>query len=324
MRPEIQRQCERLAENYRILRTCTSSPDDDEVLLAAAAVCTDADVTVEPAAYAQSNDILKAHTSVLSEYRGTAQIITVCKMAVSGDPETYFDRTDSIYRALHPKAIGSESAILAAMILADTVTAPEECSILAARTAALYRKMKGMHRFLTDEYDLPFAAVMAITGREHDLIMGDAEACFAILKAQKFGESNAIQSLSHVLALYPDSAGDKCALVTAVRQGLQDAGHTYPSGGRLALLGMLAGTGESAESLIEMIAEADDFLKAEPCFSNLLHGVGKNARRMYAVQAVQSALSGRQNGGAMLSASLSAAIAEAVMLWLVLMTTGAV
>lgn len=319
MRPEIQQQCEKLSENYEILRQCTAA-EEEEVLLAAAGICTAAGTTADPARYEESLAVLKQRTNVLSEYRGTVKVIIVCKMAVSGDPAGYFDRTDSIYRILHPKALGSESAILAAMILADAVTEPEQCALYATRTLSLYRRMKDLHRFLTDEYDLPFAAVMAITGREHDRILGDAEACFAILKAQKFGESNAIQSLSHVLALYPGSAADKCALMTEVRQGLKAAGHPYPPGGRLALLGMLTGLRETAADLIQMIAEADDCLSAQSCFSRMQQTTaGINARRMYAVQTVQQALTGRDAGAAMLSASLSAAVAEAVMLWLMLM-----
>lgn len=323
MQQAIAEQCARLTENYQILRKCASA-EHEEVILAAAGIVTAAERTADPALYEESLAVLKSCTNVLSEYRGTGQFITVCKMAVSGDPAQYFSVTDSIYRTLHPKAIGSESAITAAMILADSVQAPEDCGILASRTLALYRRMKGMHRFLTDEYDLPFAAVMAVTGRNHDAIMGDAEACFSILKSQKFAESNAIQSLSHVLALYPGSAADKCALVTELRAALKAAGHPYPAGGRLAMLGTMAGLGEPAAVLAEMIAEADDYLAAQECFSHVFSSPGTDARRMYAVQAAERALMGKDSGSAMLSASLSAAIAEAVMLWLVLMTAAGV
>lgn len=319
MLAEIQAQCETLSRNYDAL-TATALTDGAESALAAAGIYTSLRKEVDGAVLTESCRILRSRTNVLSPYRGTIEFIVACKMAISGDPADYFDRTEGIRAQLSRGSIGGESPILAAMILADATDTPEEGAVLASHTAALFRQMKTQHRFLTDEYDLPFAAVLALTQRPYDAVLGDAEACFAIMKEQKFGESNAMQSLSHVLALYTGSAADKCGKITRVRMGLQAAQHTYPSGGRLALLGILAGVPEDADTLTEMIAEADDCLAEQPCFQQTRFHAEQDVRRMYAVSAVSAALGAsgilaREN-----TASISAAIEEAIMLWLLLMS----
>lgn len=318
MLAEIQAQCETLSRNFEAL-TATALTGGTESTLAAAGIYAALHREVDGAMLTESSRILRARTDVLSPYRGTIECIAACKMAISGAPAEYFDRTESIRNALRAGNTGGESVILTAMILADAAETPEDCAVLAARTSALYRQMKTQHRFLTDEYDLPFAAVMALTQRPYDLVLGDAEACFAILKSQHFGESNALQSLSHVLSLYRGSAADQCWKVTAVRDALYAAKHPFPSGGQLAMLGILAGVPQDAAALAEMIIAADDALAEKPCFQQLRAGTAADTRRLYAVSTVCTALHAAQESE--VSAQLSAAVEEAIMLWLLLMTS---
>ena len=59
---------------------------------------------------------------------------------------------------------------------------------------------------MTSGEDSTFCALMALLDKTDEVLLGDAEECYKILKSNFFS-SNAVQSLSHVLAM--------CAAITA-------------------------------------------------------------------------------------------------------------
>ena len=320
MLPNVQQVCDSLTVNYAILNRLEPFTAA-EIPLAAAAICTARGRMAEKAAIDRCREIIRSRTGVVSEYRGTARFITYCKMALSGDPEAYFARVDSIYRILNPGFFGNESNILAAMILADAADSDVKGAAYAEQTLKLYQKMKSTHLFLTDVYDRPFAAVMAISGKDADALTDEAEACFRVMKAQKLGESNALQSLSHVLALYAGRAEEKCERVRAIRDGLKKEKHPYPGSGRLAMLGLFSDVSMPAEDIVQEIVSAEHYLQQQKVFQGLFSAPGTEALRMYAAQSVQSALAGQQTAvcSAEVSAMLSAAVTEAIAIWMMLM-----
>ena len=63
-----------------------------------------------------------------------------------------------------------------------------------------------LHGRMTSGEDSTFCALIALLDKTDEVLLGDAEECYKILKSNFFS-SNAVQSLSHVLAM--------CAAITA-------------------------------------------------------------------------------------------------------------
>ena len=128
--------------------------------------------------------------------------------------------------------------------------------------------------------------------------------------------------LSHILAIRSGRADAKCEKLCALAKGLKAARHSLGRGSRLAILGLLADSGLPADALVERISETDDFLKQYKPFRGLF-GVGKDCRRMFAVQMVHSALPGEDSPGAsaLLTASVELAIITMILMMIVISST---
>ena len=131
-----------------------------------------------------------------------------------------------------------------------------------------------------------------------------------------------MQMLSHILAIRSGRAEEKCEKLCALAEGLKAAGHSLGRGSRLAILGILADSGFPTDALVERISETDDFLKQYKPFRGLF-GVGKDCRRMFAVQMVHSALPGEDSPGAsaLLTASVELAIITMILMMIVISST---
>ena len=184
--------------------------------------------------------------------------------------------------------------------------------------------MKDAHPWLTSENDLPFAALMAVSGRDAVSVYAEAEEIYAYLKGKLKAEKDTLQMLSHILAIRSGRTEEKCEKLCALADGLKAAGHSLGRGSRLAILGILADSGLPADTLVERICEADDFLKQYKPFRGLF-GVGRDCRRMFAVQMVQASLSEEDSLGtsAMLTASVELAIITMILMMIVISSTAA-
>ena len=103
---------------------------------------------------------------------------------------------------------------------------------------------------------------------------------------------------------------------------MKAAGHSLGRGSRLAILGILADSTLPTASLVERISETDDFLKQYKPFHGIF-GVGKDCRRMFAVQIVHSSLSNEDSLGtsAMVAASVELAIITMILLMIIVSTS---
>ena len=115
---------------------------------------------------------------------------------------------------------------------------------------------------------------------------------------------------------------EKCGKICALADGLKAAGHSLGRGSRLAILGILADSSLPIDMLVEQICETDDFLKQYKPFHGIF-GVGKDCRRMFAVQMVQASQSSEDSLGAsaMLAASVELAIITMILLMVVVSST---
>ena len=315
---QIESKCLGLVENYRVL-AAGNKLEFTEMNLACAGIYLAAGVKPDMEKLKECKKLLKSRAGIFSNFRGSDELLVRCKMALSPDPENYFDRLESEYKRIKSFFSG-EQTVLAAMILAEQ----ESSEGMAEKTKQIYQDMKGAHPWLTSENDLPFAALMAVSGKDAAAVYAEAEEIYAILKKNLRADRDTLQMLSHILAIREGRADAKCEKLCALAEGLRAARHSLGWGSRLAILGLLADSGLPAEALVERICETDDFLKQHKPFRGLF-GVGRDGRRMYAVQMVHAALSGEDSIGAsaMMTASVELAIITMILMLIIMSSTSA-
>lgn len=306
-----------LVENYRIL-SGRNKMEFPEMVLACAGIFLAAGVTPDMNRVAECKKLLKSKAGIFSNFRGSDELLVRCKMALSADPELYFENLEREYQRIKTFFSG-EQTVLAAMILAEQGSSVED---LAEKTKQIYKDMKEAHPWLTSENDLPFAALMAVSGRDASSVYAEAEEIYALLGKNLHADKDTRQMLSHILAIRSGSAAEKCEKLCALADGLKAAGHSLGRGSRLAILGILADSTLPTASLVERICETDDFLKQYKPFHGIF-GVGKDCRRMFAVQMVHSSLSNEDSLGtsAMVAASVELAIITMILLMIIVSTS---
>ena len=314
----MENKCLKLVENYRIL-AAGNKMEFTEMLLACAGIYLAAGREPDMDRVKECKKLLKSKAGIFSNFRGSDELLVRCKMALAPDPALYFESVEREYQ--HIKTFFSgEQTVLAAMILAEQ----DGSGSLAEKTKSIYKEMKEAHPWLTSEDDLPFAALMAVSGRDASAVYAEAEEIYALLKEKLKADKNTMQMLSHILAIRSGRAEEKCEKLCALAAGLKAAGHSLGRGSRLAILGILADSGLPADTLVDRICEADDFLKQHKPFHGLF-GVGRECRRMFAVQMVQASLSEEDSLGtsAMLTASVQLAIITMILMMIIVSSTAA-
>lgn len=228
---------------------------------------------------------VNAETSVLSNFRGMVKLPTMCLLATSGQPEEKMAKANAIYQKLKNEFMGSTYLALVAMILTDMVS-EEEAEQYITRGHVIYKKMRAEHPFLTSSEDSVFAVLLAFADKSDDQLMEELETAFDALKKANVGGSNAIQSLSHVLALTEGNVKEKYSRVLAIRDGLSKKGKKYGKYYELAVLGALAILDADVDSLVEDVIAVDDFLASQKGYG--FFGVDKKTRLMHAAMIVAS------------------------------------
>ena len=316
---QTENKCQALVENYRILAS-GNKLEFTEMILSCAGIYLAAGVAPDMDRIKECKKLLKSRAGIFSNFRGSDELLVRCKMALSPDPELYFNALEREYQSIKTFFSG-EQTVLAAMILAEQGASAGD---LSEKTKQIYKEMKEAHPWLTSENDLPFAALMAASGRDAAAVYAEAEEIYAILQKNLRAGSDTLQMLSHILAIRAGRAADKCEKLAALADGLKTARHSLGRGSRLAILGILADSGLPTDELVERICQADDFLKQYKPFRGIF-GVGKDCRRMFAVQMVHSSLSDEDSLGAsaLLTASVELAITTMILLMVIVSSTAA-
>ena len=314
---QLENKCLNLVENYRIL-AAGNKMQFSEMILACAGIFLAAGVTPDMSRIEDCKKLLRSKAGIFSNFRGSDELLVRCKMALAADPALYFENLEREYQHIKSFFSGEQTA-LAAMILAEHGVSAEDH---AEKTKQIYKEMKEAHPWLTSENDLPFAALMAVSGRHASAVYAEAEEIYALLQKNLHADRDTLQMLSHILAIRSGRAEEKCEKLCALAGGLKEAGHSLGRGSRLAILGILADSSLPTDALVDRICEADDFLKQHKPFHGLF-GVGKDCRRMFAVQMVHSSISGEDSLGAsaMLAASVELAIITMILLMIIVSST---
>lgn len=308
----LKEKCDLLVKNRKTI-TDAFAWDFGLMSLAAAALYTGSGLSVDSETLKNCEAIIKTKTKTFSEFRGNVKMPLICKMSLSDNPEKYFDNVESVYKLLNKsKWIGNEYKILAAITICDYAD-ESKYEMLVERTNDIYSRMKEEHKWLTSDEDIPFAAMLAVSGLDVDKLIDEMEVNYKILK-EKFHDNNAVQSLSHVLALDEQSAEVKCAKVESIFNELKAMKHKFGTGYELATLGSLTMLDIPEREVAGLIAEIDDYLKDQKGFGDF--ALGASERRLYAAQLVlnQYGAEGNKADGVVLGSMLALTIAIEVCL----------
>ena len=275
---ELIHRCELLVQNRKAIQKAFKW-ENDAMLLAGSSFYVGMNLEADTNRLKFCEDVLKRKTGIFSAYRGNTKMPILCKMATKENPEQYFAEIDEIVHQMKDiKWINNDYKILSAMTLRDH-TEMDNIPECLHEMLRLYEGMKKNHPWLTEGEDVPFAALLVTSGMDVEMLLAEMERCYQEL-GKKFRNKNAVQSLSHVLAVNPVDTTEKCQRVEDIFNQLKEQKHKYPSGFELAVLGTLAMLNVPTETLVEEIIEADDFLKKQERFGTF--NVGAEKRRMYA------------------------------------------
>lgn len=276
MRTDVLKRCELFVENRTIIKSVYRCGNLISplcaILFAGNNILADRDILKE------CNDLLVRETEVFSNFRGMIKPIANSYLALSDNREQMMQQFIDNYAELKILFGRSEFIVATAIVIAQ-IGIHENLNQLAKRTKSIYYCMKDNHPFLTGKEDCALAALLALSNQDEEFIINEMERCYTILK-KEFNSRNAIQSLSHVLALGEQSAEEKCERVISLYNVLYAKGLHYGKNYELATLGVLALLDVELQVLVNDIAEVDAYLATQKGFGVL--GIGVKQRLVYA------------------------------------------
>jgi len=228
--------------------------------------------------------LLKENVGAFSPFRGISRPVTVSILSV-GEPEEKIRKALSAYTSLKKHFASGAFLPLAAMLISDK-TSENEFDSISESTRKIYDLMRSEHPFLTCGEDSVFAALIALSGQRPVDAITETERCYRLLK-ERFFSSNAVQSLSHVLALCEGRAEDKCRKTIELFDALKANGMRYGTEYELSTLGVLAMLPADQNAIISDLAEVDGFLASQKGYG--FWGLGKRQRLMHAGMIVTAA-----------------------------------
>ena len=284
MKPTLKGQCDRFIENRDVVKSCFSM-ESSYLYPICAAIITDRDMRADPERLKRCKDLLKAQTGVFSQFRGNPRLAMIALMSVDSNPALRLSNAQQVYDHLKDYFSGSAYLCVAAMVISDLVD-PGYYKQMAEHTRHIYGLLKSKHPFLTGAEDSVFSALLAVSKKTDERIVQETEECYRLLK-ERFSSGNALQSLSHVLALCEGKAEEKCAATVSLFNELKDRGCAYGTGFELPTLGVLAMVPADRQELVQDVLDVDAYLSQKKGYG--VFGVGKKQRLMHASMIVTGA-----------------------------------
>ena len=270
--------CKSLIKNKETMKSAFAW-EDGLTHLACAGIFINKEQTANEEMLLQCKDILKRNTGIFSNFKSTAKPMIVAMLAANENPQLLMERGLKVYDLLKEEFMSSVYLPIAAMIIAQYADEARYAE-LAQRTRRIYKQMRADHPFLTSGEDSTFCALMALLDKPDEVLLGDAEECYKILK-NNFFSSNAVQSLSHVLAMCDGEPENKCQKTMELFQKLKEAGHKYGTSYELPTLGVLAMADGNQDEIAAEMAEIDQWLSEQKGFG-FFSSISAKQRLMYA------------------------------------------
>ena len=275
----LKTKCDLLAENTVSVKKGFSWWERSIVQVIAATVYTNEGRRVDAQRMKECRKVLRNNHGIFSDFRKCLELMIVAKLAIADNPEAYLCEVQDIYAIVrNGKFFGSEHMVMAAMNIVDS--GYKDANEIAAKTVAIFAQMKKRHRFLTDNTDIPFAALLALTDKNIDQIIDEIDWLYDILKGQFRFYYNNVHSLSQILAISSGSVEIKCNNTIEFYDALQANGIKYGKGIELPALGALVNLNMPAMAIATEIKDASNYLEGKKGFGNFT--MGKHLRNIFA------------------------------------------
>ena len=231
-----------------------------------------------------SKKLLDAVKDLSDDEPDSVRLAAMASMAVTGKPEEYLKDLKTVLGLLDRVRMRDvEYKLLAALILSDNIW-PEDYEEYVRRTKEIYTRMREEHRWLTSVEDMPFAALLSVSGNEVDDLIIEMEMDYDILE-KEFPDNNALQTLTHILALYDLDVEEECQKAIKLKELLEKQGFSFEEELDVTILGMLTTLSLPEEEIASDTAEAAEYLKEQGFFKGQRKDTSLLARR-YAAQMV--------------------------------------
>lgn len=299
--------CKNLIKNKETMKSAFAW-EDGLTHLACAGIFINKEQTANEEMLLQCKDILKRNTGIFSNFKSTAKPMIVAMLAANENPQLLMERGLKVHDLLKEEFMSSVYLPIAAMIIAQYADEARYAE-LAQRTRRIYKQMRADHPFLTSGEDSTFCALMALLDKPDEVLLGDAEECYKTLKSNFFS-SNAVQSLSHVLAMCDGEPKIKCQRTMELFQKLKEAGHKYGTSYELPTLGVLAMADGNQDEIVAEMAEIDQWLSEQKGFG-FFSSISAKQRLMYAgMIAQQDYINDKMMQGAAVNGVISLIVAQ--------------
>ena len=283
MKQKLNILCENFIKNRDVIKE-TFKWESSYMFPVCASIFTDKGVLADRKTLLNCNQHLKDNTGVFSNFKGNSKLATVSFLATSNNPEEKLKKAFEIYNVLKTNFSSSEYLALGAIMLAD-LAEERNFSDVSAKAKEIYKIMKSHHPFLTSREDSVFCILLALSNKTNEENLIESEKCYNLIKSHFFNK-DAVQSLSHVLALCDDSAEIKTDKVMEIYNKLLDKKYKYGKGYELASLGVLAMLPVHVDVIINDLIYVDSFLSKQKGYG--FFSVSKTERLMHSAMIVAS------------------------------------
>lgn len=203
---------------------------------------------------------IKENTGMTSYFRGTNMFILANLLYFEEDYKGFFKNMSEVYELLRKEGFKNSVYLpLAAYTIAKEVPMNQWDNRIS-RMNNFYKNMKKNHFWLTSSDDYVFAAVLAVTDLDLEVMDGKIEKCYSLLNGDGFYKGNDLQTLSHILAIGEEEDMDKCDKAVKLYHGLKAKKCKVQYSG-LATLGVLTLINQDIDKIIDEIKEVYDYIK---------------------------------------------------------------
>ena len=254
-------------------------------------ILTNADCRADIKKMKEAGKILASKAGISSSFRTTVELAVLTKMSMRNDPERYIDEVLGVYKTLKGKrAVGYNCMVLSSMMVVDHGRVSEAGKI-AVRMEEIVDKLSRRHPLLSDESDIAFAVLLAMTGKDTDTAVNEIEECYVYLKKDLKikADANAIRGLSELLGISGGDLKAKCDKVAELFTALKKYDAQYGNYYELSALSTLADLDTGKDELVDLIAETEEILKDDTEFARW--PLVKRGRLMFAAVLIAEILS---------------------------------
>lgn len=284
MKSSLEKKCTVFIHNRDLIKSVYKW-ENSYVTAVCAAVMSTKEVEADKEMLVNARELVNKKTGLFSNYRGVVKLPIMTMLAADSTPEEKLSKSQAIYGKMKNHFFGSEYLTMVSTMLTDMINA-DEAEKYAQRGKAIYSLMKKEHPFLTTGEDSVFAVLMAFSDKSDNELIDDMEKCFTILK-KNFSDGDAVQTMSHILALAEGTPEEKCGKVTALYEKIVASGRKYSKYFELAVLCAASLVTDDYDSFTADVIETDDFLAEQEGYKGIL-GMDKKTRLMHAVMLTSS------------------------------------